>query len=622
MHVALWLVVLAAVVTATSAVSHRLALPAPLVLTVVGIGASFVPGVPQVQLSPTVVLVGFLPPLLYAAALRSSLVEFRRNRRPISFLSVGLVIINTVVVGVVVWWLLPVPPAAAFALGAVVGPPDAVAATSVARRVGMPRRLVTILEGEGLVNDGTALVALRTAIAAIGGTVTVGEVLGGFVLSVVGGVVIGIVVAYAVGAVRARIEDNLVETSISMMTPFVAYLVAEEAHASGVLAVVTVGLMLAHKSHLLQSASSRIFERNTWLTVQFLLENAVFLLIGLEVRQILEAAGASDLPPGLIVTACIVVPAVVILIRIAAVFPAAYLSSLVPWMRRPGETALPWQYPAAVSWAGMRGVVTLAAAFVLPESTPHRETLILLAMVVTAVTLLLQGSTLPSVLRALGLQGPDPDEDALQAASVQQRVSGAGLNALDELLTGQERSEVVDRLRRRAHERSNAYWERLGGTAETPNDEYVRLRLEMIDAERAELVRIRDSGSVPPDVLKLVQASIDIEETVLERLESVSPEEREEELTAPVTVRNACQHLVDARRTPTPRTPDGCEECLQQGMRWVHLRLCMACGHVGCCDSSPGKHGTRHYEETHHPVMRSFEPGEAWRWCFVDHRLG
>lgn len=621
MHVGLWLVALAVVVTATSALSRRLSTPAPLVLTVVGLVASFIPGVPQIHLSPEVVLVGFLPPLLYAAALQTSLVEFRRNRRPIVLLSVGLVIASTVAVGLLVWWLLPVPPAAAFALGAVVAPPDAVAATSVAKRIGMPRRVVTILEGEGLVNDGTALVALRTAIAAIGGAVTVWEVLGGFVLSVVGGVVIGLVIAYAVGKVRARIDDNLIETAISIITPFLSYLVAEEAHSSGVLAVVTTGLILSHKSHLMQSASSRIFERTIWSTVQFLLENTVFLLIGLQVRSILVAAGQSSLPLSQIVLACVAVPLAAMIVRVLWVFPATYLPRLIPAVRE-RDPRPPWQHPAAISWAGMRGVVTLAAAFILPLATPHRETLILLALVVVGATLLLQGASLPSLLRVLGLRGPDPDEDALQVASVQQRVSQAGLTWLDSRAPAIEDAEILQRLRQRSTQRSNAYWERLGGTAETPNDVYVRLRLEMIDAERVELRRIRDSGTVPSDVLRPVQGAIDIEETVLDRLESVNAAEREEELTAPITVPAHCEHLSELQKAPRPRTPQGCEECLQQGRTWVHLRLCMTCGHVGCCDSSVGKHGSAHFEHAHHPVMRSFEPGEAWRWCFVDHKLG
>src|SRR3954454_6500209 len=220
-HVALALVALAAVVIAVAGASERFGLPAPLILVALGVVGSFLPFVPEVHLSSEVVLVGLLPPLLYAAAIRSSLVDFKENRRPIGFLSVGLVIFTALGVGLVTWLLLPVPFAAAFALGAVVAPPDAVAATAIARRIGLPRRVVTLLEGESLVNDATALVCLRTALAALTfGYVSVGGVSLDFVRAAVGGVVIGIVVAWLVGLVRKAVTDTVIDTTLSFMEPF------------------------------------------------------------------------------------------------------------------------------------------------------------------------------------------------------------------------------------------------------------------------------------------------------------------------------------------------------------------------------------------------------------------
>lgn len=619
-HIAVGIVALIAVVTFVTAMSRRLPLPAPLLLTVVGVIGSYVPGVPDVQLTPELVLLGFLPPLLYAAALNTSLVDFRRHARPIVLLSVGLVVANTAVVGLVVWYLLPVEPAAAFALGAVVAPPDAVAATAIARRVGMPRRVVTILQGESLVNDATALVALRSAIAALSGSVSVFEIGLDFVLTAVGGIVIGVVVAVVTGKVRVQIKDEIIDTAVSIITPFIAYLSAEALHFSGVLSVVVTGLLLGHKSHLLQSASSRLFERTNWRTVEFLLENTVFLLIGLQVRQILSRASESDLPASTILSACVLVTLTVMLFRPLWVFPATYLPRLIPSIRAK-DPIPPWTHPAAISWAGMRGVVTLAAAFVLPTDIEHREVLILIAMVVVGVTLLIQGSTLPWVLRHLGVVGPDPAEDALQAASVQQRAAAAGLARLDELVTDDDRDEVVQRVRRRSQERSDSMWERIGGGDETPSEAYARLRIEMISAERQELIRLRDQGAVPDDILRRVVAAIDIEETVLDLGQSWTREARESDLTPPKT-HEACDHIEQVPETPSPRTPDGCEECLKDGQRWVHLRMCMTCGHVGCCDSSIGKHATAHFDEVHHPVVRSVEPGEAWRWCYVDSVIG
>ena len=619
-HAAVWIVTLVASVTFFSAAARRFGIPEPLLLVVVGIVGSYLPFVPDFDLTPEVVLFGFLPPLLYAAALRTSLVDFRRNARPIALLSVGLVIATTVVVGYVTHWLLPdVPLAACFALGAVVAPPDAVAATALARRVGMPRRLVTILEGESLVNDATALVALRTAVASIGGAVTVLEVGWDFAKAALGGLAIGILVAYVTGQARRRIKDELTDTAVSLFTPFLAFILAEELHTSGVLAVVVTGLLLAHTSHLMQSASSRVVERTTWRTFQFLLENTVFLLIGLQVRRIVDDAAAADLSTSTVVWACVGVTLTVMVVRPLWVFPATYLPRLIPSVaaRDPNP---PWIYPAAVSWAGMRGVVTLAAVFVIPADTTHRSVLVLIALVVVGGTLLIQGATLPWVLRHLGVAGPDPAEDALQAAAARQRAMKAGLRKLDELVDG-EVPAVVERLRRRAKERAEAAWEVLGGADETPSQAYTRLRLAMIDAERAELIRMRDHGEIPADILQQVLAGVDVEESILERSIGSDSGEREVELRPPPQ-HQGCEHIVELQHTPEPTTHDGCEECLAQGTTWVHLRLCMTCGHVGCCDSSEYKHATAHYKEIGHPVIRSFEPGEAWRWCYVDHALG
>ena len=622
MHAALWIVALVATVTVVTGLSRRSPVPAPLLLTVVGVVASFIPGIPNVDLSPELVLVGFLPPLLYAAALKTSLVDFRRNRRPIALLSVGLVIATTLVVGLVTWWLLPIPAGYAFALGAVVAPPDAVAATAIARRVGMPRRMVTILQGESLVNDATALVALRTALVAAAGTVTIWHIGWDFVVTALGGVAVGVVVAIVTGKVRKRIEDEITDTAVSIVTPFLAYLLAEQIHVSGVLAVVVTGLILGHNAHLLQSASSRIFERTNWATIEWLLENTVFLLIGLQVKMILDAAGGSSLGTQRIAVSCIVVTLTVMVVRPLWVFPSTYLPRLVPSIRAV-DPSPPWTYPAAISWAGMRGVVTLAAAFILPSDTPERAVLILIALVVVGVTLLVQGATLPWVLRRLGLSGPDPAEDALQAASVSQRASTAGLNKLEQLRTDEDSDAVIERLQRRSRERAEAMWERLGSASETPSQAYARLRIAMIEAERQELIRLRDLGVVPDDVMRDVMDSIDIEETVLDLGDRAwNGEEREDVLRPPVAAKGGCEHLASCDKTPSPKTPEGCEECLRDGLEWVHLRLCLTCGHVGCCDSSIGKHSDLHYAETGHPVMRSFEPGEAWRWCYVDELLG
>ncbi|WP_433168849.1 Na+/H+ antiporter [Kribbella sp. CA-247076] len=635
MHIAIEVVALVAVVAAGAALARRLGISAPLLLVVIGIAASYLPFVPRIHLEPEVVLVGFLPPLLYAAAIRTSLVDFTKHRRSIGLLSVGLVAFTALGVGLVAWWLLgavaeglgqePLPFWAAFAIGAVVAPPDAVAATAIAKRVGLPRRVVTILEGESLVNDATALVCLRTAIAAAAVTPTVLDVGLDFLRAAGGGVLVGLVVAIVLAKIRRRFTDPVLDTTLSLTAPFVAYIAAENhyVHASGVLAVVVTGLLLGHKAPIIQSAKSRMSERTNWRTFQFLLENTVFLLIGLQTRWILDDLAESPLPGWLIAVTTLAVFVAVVLLRPIWVIPTTLLSRRVLGRSRPGPVS--FQSLIVLSWAGMRGVVTLAAVFTLPEDTPHREVLVFIALAVTAGTLLLQGSTLPWLVRRLRLPGPDPAEDALQQAAVLQGAHRAAMERLDVVATPDDPPEVIDVLRQRGETRAQAAWERLGrpeSEYETPSEAYRRLRMSMLEAERAHILKVRDEGLVDDEVLKRAQIALDVEESMLDREEDDDVGGRSEDLRVRHQAGGVCEHLESAPVVRTPNTPDGCEECLADGGTWVHLRLCLGCGHVGCCDSSPAKHASQHYTATKHPVMRSFEPGETWRWCFVDERLG
>jgi hypothetical protein len=239
---------------------------------------------------------------------------------------------------------------------------------------------------------------------------------------------------------------------------------------------------------------------------------------------------------------------------------------------------------------------------------------------VVAGTLLLQGSTLPALVRALHLPSPDPLEDALQEAVALQQASQAGLVRLDEVLDGTEPPSTVNMLRTRGLHRANNAWERLGrsGESETPSETYRRLRLHMLDAERTSILTGSESGELPSEVAANLLALFDVEESTLDRTAARDDAlARVEDLTGHA-LSGSCDHLRDAPTIAVPNTPEGCEECLRDGLTWVHLRLCLTCGHVGCCDSSVGRHAEEHFHETEHPVMRSFEPGEAWRWCYVD----
>ncbi len=620
------IVLLVSAVAVLSAAAQRIGVPAPLLLVSVGVAASFLPGVPDYELDPEMVLVGILPPLLYAAAIRTSLIDVRRDRRAIGLLSVGLVAFTCVVVGFVAWLIIPgLPLAAGFALGAVVAPPDAVAATAVGRRVGLPRRMTSILEGESLLNDAIALVALRTSIAALVGSISVWRVGLDVTVAAVGGTVVGLAVGALLVAVRDRVEDVVLDTTLSFLAPFVAFIAAEEisisgTHPSGVLAVVITGAILGHFTDRLQSARARISERLNWETIQFILENAVFLLIGLQVRDVLDDVSKSSLGGGRLLLVCGAVLLATIVSRFVWVFPATYLPRLIPAVRRV-DPPPPWQVPAGVSWAGMRGVVTLAAVFALPESTPHRAVLELAAFAVVAGTLLLQGATLPMVIRRLGLRGPDLAEDALAEAGALQDAARAGLARLDELAAGAP-EDVVTRLRERTLDRANRSWERLGavGEHETPSDAYRRLRLEMIAAERAAVQERRAAGLLEADLLLGVRHILDIEESQLDQPQDLIDSSADAPLVAATA--GACGHLRQNWPVETVPAEPACSRCIEEGTRPVHLRMCLECGEVACCDSSVGRHATAHYEATHHAVMRSVEPGEAWRWCYIDQRLG
>ncbi len=614
MELALLLVSMAAVVLAATAVSDRLRVPAPLLLIVVGAAASYVPAVPTIHLEPEVVLLGLLPPLLYAAAIQTSLVDFNANRGSILRLSVVLVVLTSFAVGAVVQWLLPgIGWAAAIAIGAVVAPPDAVAATAVARRIGLPRRVVTILEGESLFNDATALVALRTAIAAISGGVALGEVGIDFLVAAGGGLAIGFAFFALVAWLRKRISDPLLDTAISFLTPFAAFVAAEEVHASGVISVVVAGLLLGHKAPIIQTAQSRITERITWRTFAFVLENTVFLLIGLQLDWILAGVADSPLSSTRIAVVCGATLATVIVVRLTWVY--------VTWVFRGlRDNPLPASWTFLIGWAGMRGVVTLAAAFVIPEEAPHREVLLLVAFTVVAGTLLLQGLTLPLLTRMLRVPSPDPAEDALARAALLQEASDAGVARLEEMQYDDHHG-VGAQIRARLEQRTFTAWEQLSTTVgeETPSELYARIRREMIGVERAQVLVVRSKGHLPSEVVRQVLGMLDIEESMLDA--GVEARASVRRGTLAFTSGRQCDDLEAFPAIETAADP-ACAACLADGTRWVSLRQCLECGHVGCCDSSVGKHATAHFRETVHPVMESAEPGESWRWCFVHNLTG
>ncbi|MFD5076395.1 Na+/H+ antiporter [Streptomyces sp. NPDC058371] len=504
--------------------ARRTPVPAPLLLVTVGLVISYVPGVPEYTLDPDVVLPLVLPPLLYTAAADSSYLDLRAQMRPVALLSVGYVLFATVVVGWAAYLIVPgLPLTAALVLGAVVAPPDAVAATAVARRVGLPSRITTILQGESLVNDATAITAYKVALAAaIGEGATWAGGLKEFLLAAVGGVVVGLVLMVPLHWLRMHLGEALLQNTLSLLIPFVAYGVAEQVHASGVLAVVVVALYLGHRSWEVDFAT-RLQEEAVWKMVAFVLESAVFALIGLQLQLVLKGLGAYE--GGRAAWYGVLLFLVVVATRFIWVYPATFVPRLLSARIRGREENPGWKGPFVIAWAGMRGVVSLAIAFSIPltvhggERFPERNLILFLTFTTVIGTLVVQGLTLPPLIRLLKLPGRDSQAETLAEANAQAQASRSAEQRLDGLLTDERNTlpePLADRLRSVLERRRNSVWERLGAvnpvTGETHDDTYRRLSREMIGAEREVFVKLRDLRYIDDEMLRTLLRRLDLEE--------------------------------------------------------------------------------------------------------------
>ncbi|MEW9529865.1 Na+/H+ antiporter [Microbispora sp. NPDC049125] len=523
---ALQLLLLPAAALAVAALARWRDWSAPLLLVFAGLAASYVPGIPSYELDPHIVLSVFLPPMLYSAALDSSYLRLRDVKRPVGLLAVGLVLFTTVVVAFVAHAMIPeLPLAAAFALGAIVAPTDAVSAVAVGRKLGLPRRALTVLIGEGLFNDATALTVYRVAVAAVLGTsVTIVDAGLQFLLAAGAGLAIGLALAYAAGLLLRRLTDPLIANGVSLLVPYAAYLAAEAMHASGVIAVVVVGIYLGHQLSR-TSYGTRLMSGAVWQVVDLVLESIVFALIGLQLRPIIAHLKGED--AATLVTYAVVLFLVVVVVRIIWVPPATYLPRMLSRRVREREPKTPsWQNVALTSWAGMRGVVSLAAAFGLPEKMPERNLVLFLTFAVVIGTLVVQGLSFPWLIRRLGVSNArERYADDLAEAGAQQAAAAAALARLEELTSDgvlDVHEDVVEQLRNRAERRAMHAWERLGGGTgpegeETPARLYRRLRREMLSAEREVFVRLRDERRIDDEVLHRVMQELDFEEATLER---------------------------------------------------------------------------------------------------------
>ena len=524
-HEALVLLALIASGATLLVLAPVLRLPYPILLVLGGLVLGFVPGIPHVALRPDLVLVAILPPLLYASAFFTSLRDLRRNVRPLSLLAVGLVLATTLAVAAVshaaisgLTW------AVCFVLGAILAPTDAVAATAIASRLGLPRRLVTVIEGESLINDATALVAYGFAVTAVlTGTFSLWHAAWRFVVDVLGGVAIGVAVGFVIRQIRRRLDHSPTEIAIALLSGYFAYLPAEAAGVSAVLAAVTVGVYVGWYTPELTTVQTRLQGDAVWDILLFLLNALLFGLVGLQLRPILDAlAGHSTRS---LIADALVVSGAVMLNRLLWIYPATYLPRLLSRRIRARDPYPPWQYPTLLGWAGLRGAVSLAAALALPLTThagnpfPQRDLIIYLAYCVILATLVVQGLSLPLLIRLLHLE--DDGIAAKEETKARIYAAEAALARLEELASeAWVRDDTADRLRGLYRFRQSRFAARFDGDddgeIERRSQDYQRLRRELLDAERRAVVELRREGRINDETMNLVQRDLDLEDARLD----------------------------------------------------------------------------------------------------------
>ncbi len=499
--------------------ARRAGLPYPIALVLGGAAVGFVPGLPQLEFDPQFLLVLVLPPILYQAALLTSWRDFKANLRPIGMLAIGLVIVTTLAVGATLKFLVPdLPWAVAFTFGAIVSPPDAVAATAILSRLNMPRRIVTVLEGESLVNDASGLVIYKFAVAAVlTGVFSLTDATVQFGAVSLGGIVIGMAVAWLFIRIHPYLGDAFIEVLMSMAAPYVAYILAESMHASGVLAVVAAGLFRGRFSPRIGSAEMRILARSVWNILVFLLNSLIFMLIGMQLSVITQRLSAYSVSELVLWSIC--VSAVAILVRILWVFPAAWIPRWLSRSLREREAAPPNRELFIEAWCGMRGIVSLAAALALPVTIesgapfPHRDLIVFLTFVVILVTLVGQGLTLAPLIMRLKLTSDSSIADEERRARTDMGL--AALAAVDRV-AGEEQvaREIVDRVRAEFAERL-ALAEAGASAGARDAEQARRLRFAAIKAERAELIRVWQENHISDDVLHHLEEELDYQESRL-----------------------------------------------------------------------------------------------------------
>jgi Na+/H+ antiporter len=514
------LVSLLVAVAGLSALASRLRIPYPILLVLGGLVLGFMPGIPAVALDPDLVLVVFLPPLLYAAAFYVGLRELRADARSITLLSIGLVLATTVTVALTVHALVGgLPWAACFALGAIVAPTDPIAATTIARRLGVPRRTIAVLEGESLVNDASALVAYRVAVGAItGGTFSLLDAGGRFVLAAAGGIAVGYVVARVIAAIRRRVEEPAIQITISLLSGYAAYIPAEAIGASGVLAAVTTGVAIGWWAPTIVSPLVRQEAFAFWDVLSFLLNATLFVLIGLQLPSIIH--GLSGESPLWLIGAGAAVAAVVTATRLVWLNTVPYVIRALDRRESQRARRAGWRTRLVSAWAGMRGAVSLAAALALPPETPQRDLLIFLTFAVIFVTLVLQGLTLPPLIKWLGVvdDGTDEEREELKARLVATRAALARLEQLE--AEPWTRDDTVQRMRNLYDYRTRRLKARAGKVEDDGYEDrshaYQTMVREVLEAQRAAIIELRNAGTISNAVMHRIERELDLEDQRLE----------------------------------------------------------------------------------------------------------
>lgn len=500
-------------------VARHFRFPYPIALVIGGILLGFVPKLPQFPLDPQLILVLVLPPILYQAALLTSWSDFRANLAQIGRLAIGLVLATTLIVGAALKWLLPdLPWAAAFAFGAIVSPPDAVAATAILSRLSIPRRIVTVLEGESLVNDASGLVLYKFAVAAtLTGTFSLAQASLDFVGLSLGGLALGIALAFVFIAIHRRLGDPFIEVLMTLAVPYVTYVLAESVHVSGVLAVVAAGLVRGRHSPEIVSAEMRIMARSMWNFLVFLLNSLVFILIGIQLSDMTERL--AHYSNGQLIGWGAAISVVAILVRFAWVYLAAFLPRLFGLGRGEAAPRGHRRELGIVSWCGMRGIVSLAAALALPEFLPdgrpfpHRDLIVFLTFFVITVTLVGQGLSLPALIRRLRVGADRSIEE--EARLVRMSLGAAALAAIDALAAREDiAAALADPVRLEARERA-ALVTSQESSAGAQADLARRLRLAALRGERAELIRLWRADEIGDEVLRHIEEILDYQEAQL-----------------------------------------------------------------------------------------------------------